>query len=322
MWGKERLKRLAHRFAFIQAHAQVALRFRQRKETGGDHTGLIALACLVQRHQQLGQIRDGDPDVARPIQVFAEAVQEFQRLRPMLPGKIYSDHNREGMIQAGFPCSLRKDEARCPVECLSHLPLRQPPARSYRRQPAPTVCKSLIFFYLFKLVQRLLDSRQVSTRQIDLHQGYGSRQEQITLLPPGGVLNDRLQFAPRLFQPIPLIQHLDLRGLKVAFEQDIACHLLEQLEGSQTLLIGQAQLPCLHCRHRQPLPDSGVREEASRHAYPLSGREQPRHQPRSFSPDPVVENEAAQEREYAPDDLLVLVKLLHLLMEGVQALRI
>src|SRR5438477_8466550 len=51
------LKCLAHRFAFIQVHAQVALWFGQGKQARRDLVGLLVLACVVQRHQQLGQDR-------------------------------------------------------------------------------------------------------------------------------------------------------------------------------------------------------------------------------------------------------------------------
>src|SRR5258708_30347933 len=83
--------------------------------------------------------------------------------------------------------------------------------------------------------------------------------------------------------------------------------------------MAQANLPRLSCRERQPLHDSDSRKVASRLAHPLLGVQQLRQKLRSLLPD-RVEDDVAEEREHVPDDLLVLVKLLHLLMEGGQAL--
>src|SRR5260221_3166084 len=135
------------------------------------------------------------------------------------------------MIHAAFPWPLWKDDPRGPVGCLPELSLRQLPVRSYRRQPAPVVRISLIFFQLFKPVQRLLDSRQISSRQLDLHQADVSRQEQIAVLPGCSILNDPSQPTSRFLQAVPLVQDLYLDDLKVAFEQRIARHLLDQVRG-------------------------------------------------------------------------------------------
>src|SRR5258708_33211159 len=95
------------------------------------------------------------------------------------------------------------------------------------------------------------------------------------------------------------------------------CNLLDQGGGGKPPLRGKANLPRLSCRERQPLHDSDSRKVASRPAHPLLGVQQLWQKLRSLLPD-RVEDDVAEEREHVPDDLLVLVKLLHLLMEGGQ----
>ena len=101
--GEQRLECLSHRFALIQVHAQVALWFRQSKQASSNRAGLFALACLVQRHQILGEKGDGDRDIGRSIQVLAPAFQQFQRLPPAQLCEIHPDHDRESVIQAIIP---------------------------------------------------------------------------------------------------------------------------------------------------------------------------------------------------------------------------
>src|SRR5438876_9834735 len=111
------------------------------------------------------------------------------------------------------------------------------------------------------------------------------------MLPGGSVAQNRLQPATRFLQPVPLVQHLDLYDLKVSFEQSVARDLLDQVEGSLALLVGQAQLTCLQRRHCQVLPDLDEGKVASRPAHPLFGLQQPRDEQRSLLPDGEVKNE-------------------------------
>src|SRR5437899_6054730 len=111
---------------------------------------------MVQGDQRLGEIRDGDRQIGRSIQVPAKAVQQRERFPKAPLCKIDLYHDRESIIQAAFPCSLWKDDARGPPGRRFELSLRQPALRLHRWQPIRVDLKALALHQLFHLVQREL----------------------------------------------------------------------------------------------------------------------------------------------------------------------
>ena len=176
-------------------------------------------------------------DIGRSIQVPAPAFQQRHRLPKAVLCEIHPDHDRESTIQAAVPMPL--------LERRRSPPSRTPP--SAVPAPATTALASLAASLVRSQSARaapavpplaapaapqtdlLWPARPASARRIPTP-------SRSSCCQAGGVMNDRLQPATRLLQPVPLIPHLRQDDLKVSFQQGIARHLLDQAEGRLALL--------------------------------------------------------------------------------------